>query len=395
MRLLIISNMPHHLRADGRVVGWGPTVQEIDHLATRFDEVRHIACLHDGEPSASFLPYADDRVQLIGMSPTGGDRLRDKLHVVMAAPRYASTMLRELARADMVHLRCAANLPMIGVSLLPFVRRPSARWIKYAGNWRPDRHDSIAFAFQRWFLARAWHRGTVTVNGHWPDQPAHIKSFYNPSLTAEEIESARALVIEKQLTSPVRLLFVGRLEPAKGCALALETLAQLVADGVAATLDLIGDGPDREAYERQAEGLGIRSLVSFHGWLPRTALAEHYGAAHLMLLPSVSEGWPKVLSEGMAYGVVPIASAVGAIAEYLDRFGVGRAIAPGGANAAAYANAVAAYARHPDRWLAESRRGLVEVEKFSYAYYLRAIDEMLATMAVQPSASPGAGPRVS
>src|SRR5437660_12158298 len=102
MRLLIISHMPHHLRADGRVVGWGATVQELDHLATRFDEVRHIACLHDGPPPASFLPYRDDKVKLIGVPPSGGDRWRDKFSVLAATPGYLAAMLRELPHADMV-----------------------------------------------------------------------------------------------------------------------------------------------------------------------------------------------------------------------------------------------------------------------------------------------------
>ena len=61
MRLLVISNMSHYLR-DDEVVGWGPTVQEIDHLATLFDEVRHIACLHPEPAPASALPYAAPNV---------------------------------------------------------------------------------------------------------------------------------------------------------------------------------------------------------------------------------------------------------------------------------------------------------------------------------------------
>ena len=43
--------------------------------------------------------------------------------------------------------------------------------------------------------------------------------------------------------------------------------------------------------------------------------------AYLMLFPSESEGWPKVLSEGKAYGVVPVTSDVSSIPQYLREFG--------------------------------------------------------------------------
>jgi glycosyltransferase involved in cell wall biosynthesis len=375
MKLLIISHMPHHLRSDGRVVGWGPTVQELDQLATRFEEVRHIACLHDGAPPASSLPYEDDRVRLIPVRPTGGDRLRDKPGVLRAAPGYVRTMLRELPHADMVHIRCPANVPMIATILLPFLSSPGARWIKYAGNWRPTRHDSVAWAFQRWWLARPWHRGTVTINGTWPGQPAHVRSFYNPSLSEAELVAARASTEAKRLELPIRLLFVGRLEAAKGIDQAIAAFAQVVGRGIDATFDIVGDGAGRPEYEALARDLGVRQRVTFHGWLPRPALPEHYARAHLMLFPTTSEGWPKVLSEGMAYGVVPVTFAVGAIPQYLAEFATGVALET--ASADAFAGAVADYAADPGRWLEESRRARAAATNFSYATYLAAVDGLL------------------
>ncbi len=52
--LAIVSHTPHHRTADG-LVGWGPTVTELDHLATRFDRVTHVAPVHDGPAPASAL----------------------------------------------------------------------------------------------------------------------------------------------------------------------------------------------------------------------------------------------------------------------------------------------------------------------------------------------------
>ena len=244
MKLLIISNMSHYLR-DNEIVGWGPTVQEISHLAELFDDVRHVACLHPEAAPASALPYTSQKVHLVPVAPAGGEHLKDKLKIVTLIPQYVRTILRELRRADVVHVRCPANISMIAIILLALVRKPRLRWVKYAGNWRPDAPEARSYTFQRWWLQKGFSRGEVTVNGNWPDQPSFVHSFYNPCLTEEELGEARCAANSKRLDNPLRLLYVGRLEKPKGVHTALSILAALREKGVAATLDLVGDGPYR------------------------------------------------------------------------------------------------------------------------------------------------------
>ena len=65
-----------------------------------------------------------------------------------------------------------------------------------------------------------------------------------------------------------------------------------------------------------------------------------------MIFPSsCSEGWPKVLSEAMAYGVVPLAGAVSSIPQILAEVGTGRALPPN--DVAEFASAVREYANDP------------------------------------------------
>lgn len=71
-----------------------------------------------------------------------------------------------------------------------------------------------------------------------------------------------------------------------------------------AVLVLVGDGPDREALERQATGLGGRVVFAGHQHNPTDWLA----AADLFLLPSMSEGLPGALIEAMAVGLPCVAS---------------------------------------------------------------------------------------
>jgi glycosyltransferase involved in cell wall biosynthesis len=375
MKLVVVSHTPHYAR-DGAVFGWGPTVREISVLARDFTAVTHVAPLHDESPPASALAYDAANVRLRTVPPPTARTSREvKLRTLALAPIYMRALLEELRDADVVHVRCPAYISLIAIVLLAVKSAPPIRWAKYAGNWQPHPGESSFSAIQRWWLARGLHRGVVTVNGEWPDQPAHVASFVNPCLTEDELEEGRRSAAGKQIESPVRLLFVGRLEEGKGVRQLLEIVSSLVQQQIPVTLDLVGDGPERDRLARDAERKQIHSLVRFHGWLPRASIGPIYARSHLLLFPSRSEGWPKVVSEGMAYGVVPVSSAVGSIAHYLERFQAGRALPPD--DLEGFVQSVAWYASHPGEWKEESDRSVRAAALFGYEHYLTCVRDLL------------------
>jgi glycosyltransferase involved in cell wall biosynthesis len=375
MRLLVISHTPHYVH-DGEIVGWGATIRELDQLATLFESVVHIAPLHGGPAPASAMAYESDSVRLHEVLPAGGERFLDKLRILLRYPGYAAAIIRETGLADVVHVRCPANISMLALILLGALSHPTLRWAKYAGNWGPTEKEPWTYRFQRWWLAKGFHRGVVTVNGNWPNQPAFVRSFLNPCLTDDELEEGNEAGGIKELGQPVRLLFVGRLESAKGAGVCLEILARLQNGGIAARLDLIGEGAERAEFARRAVELGVSSRVDFHGGLPRTELGQFYSQAHFVLLPSVcSEGWPKVLSEAMAYGAVPIATSISSIPQFFESFSTGSAIdLP---DAGLFSDAIQAYLRNPARWREHSKNAVKAASQFSYGDYLQAVRKLL------------------
>jgi glycosyltransferase involved in cell wall biosynthesis len=356
-------------------VGWGPTVRELDELAVLFDELVHVAPVSAGTAPANALPYSSTRVRVRELRPSGGELIIDKLSVLRSLPGYVRACLQELRGAEAVQLRCPASVSMAMAFLFPLLRNPRKRWIKYAGNWNPRDEEPWSYELQRRWLAKPWHRATVTVNGNWPGQPAHVRAFLNPSLTDAELEQGRAAAAKKEFGYPVRMLFVGRLEEAKGVGCALEVLTRLIRRGYAVRLEFVGDGPMREELERLARENDIADSLTFHGWLPHGTLAPMYAAAHLMLFPSRSEGWPKVLSEAMAFGVVPVASRVSSIPEYLVKFGIGTVADPEDVNG--FVEGVLQYVNAPERWRAESPKAVKAAEGFTYARYLERVSAML------------------
>lgn len=106
---------------------------------------------------------------------------------------------------------------------------------------------------------------------------------------------------------PPALCVVGRLDDRKRPHLALEALAALRGQGTPATLDVIGNGPDRAALEARAQALGIAAHVRFHGFVPQPW--EAVGANAVLLHPAVVEGFGFSVLEAIARGIPAIACA--------------------------------------------------------------------------------------
>jgi glycosyltransferase involved in cell wall biosynthesis len=372
-RLLVIVDSPHYVR-QGQVVGREPRVRESTYLAAAFGSVTLLAPLHRGTAPPNTIPYTTDRMSLQPVRPLGGTGLGRKAHGLLALPGYALAIRRAMARADLVHVRCPSVVGLAACLVLALDRRVP-RWSQYLSNWRPDQRDPWSYTFQRRWLERGLTGGPVVINGRWPDQPGHVHSFVNPCLTETEVQEGSAASAGKRLREPIRLLFVGRLVAAKGGGRALDILAGLVRRGRQACLDVVGDGAHRPRFEALAAELGVTDKVRFHGVQARVALNEFYRHAHVMLLPSASEGWPKVLSEGMAYGAVPVAGAVSSIPQVLADTGAGLALPP--LDIRAYVEAIDELLRDPARWEEMSRKSLEAAPAFTYEVYVRRLFGML------------------
>lgn len=108
--------------------------------------------------------------------------------------------------------------------------------------------------------------------------------------------------------------WVGRLSHEKGLDLLLESLALCGDPGIA--LAVIGDGPERQRLEHQAELLGLGGQVT---WCGAIQGADRYLTAFdLFAMSSRTEGSPLVLLEAMAAGVPIVATVVGGVPETIS-----------------------------------------------------------------------------
>lgn len=115
---------------------------------------------------------------------------------------------------------------------------------------------------------------------------------------------------------PGRVLFLGRLEAAKGVTELLDAAALLAPRFPHLRLVLAGAG-ETQAWRQAAQARGIAGLVELPGWLDGAARDAELARAAVFCLPSHAEGLPMSLLEAMAAGRAVVASAVGGIPEAL------------------------------------------------------------------------------
>jgi glycosyltransferase involved in cell wall biosynthesis len=146
------------------------------------------------------------------------------------------------------------------------------------------------------------------------------------------------------------LVFVGELRMLKGVDVLIQALAQLAREGRKTSATIVGDGPDRAAFEAAIQAENLNAAVRFTGALPaRTAFA----LGRMLVVPSRAESFPYIVLEAAAAGVPIIATNVGGIPEI---FGPDAAdlVPPG--EPAALAEAIAATQRNPGRQQAATLR---------------------------------------
>ena len=138
------------------------------------------------------------------------------------------------------------------------------------------------------------------------------------------------------------ILYVGRLDPAKGVLDLLEAFQRIAPAHPDLRLALVGDGPAMEACRQAATALEGRIRLAGSRDMP--TVARWIAACDVLTLPSWNEGTPNVLLEAFACGRRVVSTNVGGIPDVVSSPRLGEMVAPRDVPALADALARVAYA---------------------------------------------------
>lgn len=311
-------------RVDGRIHAHHSFGRIIDAIAGDFSRVILCVPVRDGEPEASrdyvlLAPNVEILAQPYYSSSLGGLR-----HGRGIARAYG----RLFAGADVVLVRGMVPFVAVAYACAWLRRRRVCHWI--VGNpvalLRSHRRAgplvdaaSLAFALGDRFLTRAGRRltnGWLVCNG------AELAGIFHSPRTVATVSStlSAAEFLDREDTccgDVVRILFVGFVRPEKGVEYLLEAagLLDLPREWRITIAGPWEQFPDyKQRLDAIVERVGIGSRVDWLGYVAHgQPLFECFARSDLLVLPTLSEGTPRVLVEARAYSLPVIATRVGGI----------------------------------------------------------------------------------
>lgn len=155
------------------------------------------------------------------------------------------------------------------------------------------------------------------------------KEMYNiVSATMSNVNEIKTPVISRKYKATyevanhkeeTNLLFVGRLEPEKGLFYLIESVDLLKKSSLNVHLHLVGDGTEKDGIVKRIQELKLENDITLHGYLTfGDELLKHYRSASYFVLPSISEGFPKVINEARAFGIPIISTKCGGVVHEIE-----------------------------------------------------------------------------
>lgn len=328
MKLSVITHVAHWQR-DGEILSISGFVREMEYWAKLFDSIELCVPQPSTPVPTHALAYKANNVSVRPCPQAGGRTLAAKLKLVSYVPAMVIKVAQSIRNCDAIHVRCPGNMGLLGAVCVRLTKKP--RCGKYAADWAGIPGEPWSCTLQRRLLASKGFGGPVTVNGPVGDSPEHVHSVFNSSVTRQEVEEAARLCPTKELSTPLKMLFVGRLSAMKGIDVLLRALA-LVKNELPHDwrLDLVGDGPEEKRLKTMTTELKLDERVTYHGMLSCGDVNGFYARAHILVLPSIhGEGWPKVLNEAMAYSIPCISTSISSIPEIIGDSERGFLVPPG------------------------------------------------------------------
>lgn len=131
-----------------------------------------------------------------------------------------------------------------------------------------------------------------------------VERFYDENIDNNELKELRkTLNIDKD---DFILLFVGRLAEEKNIEFLIKAEKKLKEQNNNIKLLIVGDGPDKEKYEKDAESLGLADNIIFTGKTAWEDMPYYYHLADIFVTASKTETQGLTIIEAMASNVVPV-----------------------------------------------------------------------------------------
>jgi len=316
MKLVIVSNAPL-IKKNNQWFAYGPYVKEMQIWAKYADEIA-FCCpkwKHDNGLLIAPIPFSISKTFLLSDFNIKSGMSAFKAFFQSIYNFWV--ILKAMLWADHIHLRCPGNVGLLA-SVAQILFPHKVKTAKYAGNWDPNAKHPLSYRLQKAILSNTFltRKMNVLVYGQWLRSTKNVKSFF----TATYQESDKKEILPRDLNTIIKIVFVGTLSLGKRPLYAIQLIEGLLSKGLQIEMVMYGEGIERKALEKYISDNNLQQNVVLLGNQNVATIQKAYQESHFIVLPSQSEGWPKVIAEGMFWGCVPLATSVSCV-PYMVNFG--------------------------------------------------------------------------
>ena len=315
MRFAIITHVTHKFH-DDQYFAYGPYVREMNVWGEFVDTIEIVGPSANQIPDPIDLAYQNPNVLLSEIPAVDLLGSRSIVMALLSFPIIAFRIFRAMAKADHIHLRCPGNIGLIGC-LVQILFPSKPKTAKYAGNWDPESPQPWSYRLQKWILGNTFltRNMKVLVYGEWPGSSKNIVPFF----TATYRESDKEKLSPRTFENGIRFLFAGSLASGKRPMYAVRLIENLKNSGYDVSLDFFGEGKLRDELERYISDKHLSEFIILKGNRPEQEIRKAYKQSHFLILPSKSEGWPKVVAEAMFWSAVPLCTPISCVSWMLGK----------------------------------------------------------------------------
>ncbi|WP_320814514.1 glycosyltransferase [Flavobacterium sp.] len=219
-----------------------------------------------------------------------------------------------MQQADHIHIRCPGNIGLLACFVQIFFPNKK-KTVKYAGNWDPKSKQPLSYRIQKWILSNTFFTKNtkVLVYGKWKNSSKNIKPFFTATYTSNDMKP----IPLRSFNERIEFVFVGMLSVGKQPLYVAELIKVLISKKINVRLRYFGEGVLKDDILRFVNKNKLQSFIFLEGNQPKEVVEKAYQESHFLVLPSKSEGWPKVVAEAMFWGCVPLVSSVSCVSYML------------------------------------------------------------------------------
>lgn len=304
-----------------------------------------VCCYHEHSPAVvSQFEAAGAEVRLLDFTRQGG--ISGLLRLIPLLAKVFRSY-----QPDIVHIQYIAPglIPIIAARLAGvrtvFATVHIAGSIAYGrkAKWMLHFASAISTAFicVSKDVEKFWFGDAKIFNADHPTRNRHHFTIYN-AVDAERVCSIVTSANRDEIRDQLKLRdkkvigILGRLAVQKGHTFLLDAMADVVLAMPDTVLVIIGDGPEREPLEAQAEALGLSEHIRWLGSMHQEEAWSLFSVMDVFVMPSLFEGFGLTAAEAMAAGLPVVGSQVDGLSEVIEDGVTGYLVSPSDRQALAH-----------------------------------------------------------